>query len=98
MATATKIGLGVGLTAVGAALVGGVAWFLLRRRAGNSRQNGGPGQGKHWKISDPMPAHSGRAYASQDYNPSYETGLSELEMKSRRYEDMVPRAKPRHMV
>jgi hypothetical protein len=41
---------------------------------------------------------SGRAYANDHHHQQYETGLSELEMKSRRYEEMVPRQKPRHMV
>ena len=93
MTTATKIGLGVGLTVIAVAVVAGIIFFLLRRRQQNKRV---PAGGKHWKISEPMPTNHGRAYA-QD-NHSYETGLSELEMKSRRYEDMVPRQKPRHMV
>ncbi|CAK7268707.1 hypothetical protein SEPCBS119000_003198 [Sporothrix epigloea] len=47
------------------------------------------------QISDPMPG-AGRVYASDDqghFEPP-----SELEMKSRRYEEMVPRHVPRNMV
>jgi len=47
------------------------------------------------KISDSSPG-GGRGFGGNDQH--YETGLSELEMKSRRYEDMIPRQQPRHMV
>ncbi|KAK0616525.1 hypothetical protein B0T14DRAFT_523326 [Immersiella caudata] len=67
--------------------------MLLRRRQ-NKHDIGAAT--KNWKISEPMPV-SGRAYG-HDYSNSYETGLSELEMKSRRYEDMLPRQVPRQMV
>lgn len=66
---------------------------MLRRRQNNRNITI---QTKDWKISEPMPV-SGRAYG-HDYSNSYETGLSELEMKSRRYEDMLPRQVPRQMV
>ena len=95
MTTAAKIGVGVGVTAAIAALIGAGVFFLLRRRQ-NSRNIGGA---KHWKISEPMPSPSQRHYDNNDdFGHSYETGLSDLEMKSRRYEDMVPRQKPRQMV
>lgn len=94
MTTATKIGVGVGVTAAIAALIGAAVFFILRRRQ-QSRNIGGA---KHWKISEPMPSPSSRHYENDDFGQSYETGLSDLEMKSRRYEDMVPRQKPRQMV
>ncbi|KAK1825597.1 hypothetical protein QBC39DRAFT_74167 [Podospora conica] len=94
MTTATKIGVGVGVTAAIAALIGAGVFFILRRRQ-QSRNIGGA---KHWKISEPMPSPSSRHYENDDFGQSYETGLSDLEMKSRRYEDMVPRQKPRQMV
>jgi len=95
MTTSAKIGVGVGVTAAIAALIGAAVFFFLRRRQ-HSRNIGGA---KHWKISEPMPSPSQRHYDNNDdFGHSYETGLSDLEMKSRRYEDMVPRQKPRQMV
>ena len=94
MTTSAKIGVGVGVTAAIAALLGAGVFFLLRRRQ-NSRNIPGP---KHWKISEPMPSPMSRHYNNDEFGQSYETGLSDLEMKSRRYEDMVPRQKPRQMV
>jgi len=70
-----------------------VAICALLRRRQNKRNTAAT---KNWKISEPMPV-SGRAYG-HDYSNSYETGLSDLEMKSRRYEDMLPRQVPRQMV
>lgn len=93
LSTATKIGIGVGCVAAAAALIGVAICALLRRRQ-NKRDIGAAT--KSWKISEPMPV-SGPAYG-HDYSNSYETGLSDLEMKSRRYEDMLPRQVPRQMV
>lgn len=46
------------------------------------------------KISEPMPG-SGRSYAEAYHSPRYpDEPASELEMRSRRYEDMVPRVAP----
>ncbi|KAM7184970.1 hypothetical protein V8F33_012673 [Rhypophila sp. PSN 637] len=89
---AAKAGIGIGAGAAAVAIFGLVAWVLARQRR-SKRANGF--SSKHMiKISDPAPG-GGRAFAGDNH---YETGLSELEMKSRRYEDMVPRQQPRHMV
>ncbi|KAM7223057.1 hypothetical protein V8F06_001613 [Rhypophila decipiens] len=89
---AAKAGIGIGAGAAAVAILGLVAWILARQRR-SKRANGF--SSKHMiKISDPAPG-GGRAFAGDNH---YETGLSELEMKSRRYEDMVPRQQPRHMV
>jgi len=75
----------VGIGAV--VLIAGGIWACLRHRQNKRDHNGFIKQ--HFQISDPLPG-SGRSYASDQHD--YETGLSELEMKSRRYEDMIPRA------
>lgn len=51
-----------------------------------------------YKISQPMP-NSEHAYTYNNNNSEYDIGAgSELESKSRRYEDMLPREEPRQMV
>lgn len=92
LTTAAKAGIGIGATAAVAALAGLAFWLVILQRR-NKRANGF--SSKHMiKISDPAPG-GGRSFAGDHH---YETGLSELEMKSRRYEDMIPRQQPRHMV
>jgi hypothetical protein len=47
-----------------------------------------------FKISQPMPSDE-HAYT---HNNNSEYDIGDLEMKSRRYEDMLPREEPRQMV
>ncbi|KAM7205396.1 hypothetical protein V8F20_003165 [Naviculisporaceae sp. PSN 640] len=92
LTTGAKAGIAIGAVAGVAALAGLGFWFFIHQRR-NKRANGF--SSKHMiKISDPAPG-GGRTFAGDHH---YETGLSELEMKSRRYEDMIPRQQPRHMV
>lgn len=94
LATTTKVGIGIGVAAGVAVLVGVAACIYIRRQ---NRPHDDKQTAKHWKISEPMPG-AGRTFAGDSYNQEYEMGISDLEMKSRRYEDMVPRQTPRHMV
>ncbi|KAK3395223.1 hypothetical protein B0H63DRAFT_445265 [Podospora didyma] len=92
LSTPAKIGIGAGAVLAVAALVVVGVWAIVRR---SRKGRKGPGSMRTpIKISEPMPG-AGRSYAHDHH---YEAGLSELEMKSRPYEEMVPRQKPRHMV
>lgn len=71
------------------AVVAAIVAFTIGRK--HKAKNGDRDHSHSYKISDPMPG-SGRVFAEDHDN------LSELEMKSRRYEDMVPRNVPRNMV
>ncbi|KAL2265040.1 hypothetical protein VTJ83DRAFT_7550 [Remersonia thermophila] len=86
---AAKIGIGVGVSAVVIALAAVVAWFMLRRRRDSSPP------ASRFNISGPMP-NSEHAHTYHTNNSEYDIG--DLEMKSRRYEDMLPREEPRQMV
>ncbi|PNH43740.1 hypothetical protein VD0004_g3813 [Verticillium dahliae] len=81
----TKIGIAVGAGVGGLGIL--LAVFLILRRRPSKRA---------LQISDPMPG-SGRDYSGGIQYIS-EKNHSELEMNSRRYEDMVPRQTPRHMI
>ncbi|KAL1836142.1 hypothetical protein VTJ49DRAFT_5540 [Mycothermus thermophilus] len=87
---AAKIGIGVGISAVVIAMAAVFAWFMLRRRR-ESR----PPPASRFNISGPMP-NSEHAHTYHSNNSEYDIG--DLEMKSRRYEDMLPREEPRQMV
>jgi hypothetical protein len=86
---AAKIGIGVGISAVVIGLAAVVAWFMLRRR----RENKTSARIDRFKISHPMP----NSEHAQTYNNA-EYDIGDLEMKSQRYEDMLPRTEPRQMV
>ena len=76
-----------------ALLAVGAFFFLRNRRAKQS-----PSMNNRFKISHPMP-NSDHAYTYSHNNSEYDIGGgSELESKSRRYEDMLPREEPRQMV
>jgi len=93
LSNGAKIGVGIGAAAGGIALIALVACILITRR--HKRKADRPG---HYQISDPLPG-SGRSYANDHHHKQYQpASKSELESKSRRYEDMVPRQKPRTMV
>ncbi|KAJ9156038.1 hypothetical protein NKR23_g1498 [Pleurostoma richardsiae] len=92
LTTTAKIGIGIG-AAVGAVIAVILAVFLClrRRRAPLPRS-------RLMQISDPLPG-SGRNYGDGGrHNADYKGGMSELELRSRPYEEMVPRQKPRQMV
>ncbi|CRK37057.1 hypothetical protein BN1708_007311 [Verticillium longisporum] len=85
LSTTAKIGIAVGAGVGGLGIL--LAVFLILRRRPSKRA---------LQISDPMPG-SGRDYSGGIQYIS-EKNHSELEMNSRRYEDMVPRQTPRHMI
>jgi hypothetical protein len=90
-----KIGIGVGVAAGGIALIALAAFFIITRR--HRRKEVAPGRESRLQISDPLPG-SGRTYAGDHQQPHPGGAMSELEIKSKRYEDMVPRQTPRTMV
>ncbi|EPE06945.1 cfem domain protein [Ophiostoma piceae UAMH 11346] len=69
-----------------------VACVITRKHKSRQQQ---PGL-RSYEISEPMPG-AGRVYANENNSQGFEP-VSELEMKSRRYEDMMPRHVPRNMV
>ncbi|WYZ42022.1 hypothetical protein EsH8_V_000917 [Colletotrichum jinshuiense] len=73
---------GVGVLAIALAL-----WLLIRRPRNQARS---------LQISGPMPG-SGRDYTG-GFVGMVQKNNSELELRSRRYEDMVPRQSPRHVI
>ena len=82
----------MGAAAGGVALVAlAVCIFVARRHKTK------PGQEKSLKISEPLPG-SGRTYANDHHHQQFKAGTTDLETKSRRYEDMLPRQSPRTMV
>ncbi|GKT51375.1 GPI-anchored CFEM domain protein ARB_01545 [Colletotrichum spaethianum] len=81
-----KIGIGVG-AGVGVLAIALALWLLIRRPKNQSRS---------LQISGPMPG-SGRDYTGGILGMK-EKNHSELEMRSRRYEDMVPRQSPRRLI
>ncbi|KAL2186871.1 hypothetical protein L209DRAFT_683890 [Thermothelomyces heterothallicus CBS 203.75] len=85
---AGKIGIGIGVAAVVIGLAAVAACFMLRKRQAT--------QPPKFKISHPMPSNE-YAYTNNNHSDN-DIGSSELEMKSRRYEDMLPRTEPRQMV
>ncbi|KAM5352170.1 hypothetical protein ACJ41O_004893 [Fusarium nematophilum] len=88
-----QIGIGIGVAAGVLALIGIALCFFLRRRR-NQQHNLPRG---NVAISQPMPG-GGRTYASGDHGSIGEKHGYDIEMMSHRYEDMVPRTKPRTMV
>ncbi|KAI8669018.1 hypothetical protein NCS57_00715200 [Fusarium keratoplasticum] len=92
LSKSAQIGIGVGVTAGVLVLLGIALCFLWRRR--NQRNNLPRG---NTAISHPMPA-GGANYNSADQGSIVEKNGYDLEMMSHRYEDMLPRQKPRTMV
>ncbi|PKS07434.1 hypothetical protein jhhlp_006038 [Lomentospora prolificans] len=93
LSVAAKAGIGASIGVVGLSALLVALFLFLRRR---SKKSGAPSHG--YKISGPMPG-SGRDYADShsDFGKEHH-GTSELEMTSRRYEDMLPRAQPSSMI
>ena len=93
MSNGVKIGVGIGAAAGGIALIAIVAFILITRRHKNKAEQTG-----RFQISEPLPG-SGRSYANDHHHKQYQSASkSELESNARRYEDMIPRQKPRTMV
>lgn len=95
-----KAGIGIGAAAAVAGVIAAVVFCTVRRRQRRAVQS--TSYLKQLQISDPMPG-SGRSYAgdsahSPGQRSQFEMGLTELESRSRRYEDMLPREKPRYVV
>lgn len=98
LSTSAKAGIGAGIGVGSLVLLIAAALWIFKKRSTPK---------DHIKISDPVAG--GRHYASDPYNhnnfskATSQGGITimsenELEMKSRRYEDMVPRQQPRNMV
>lgn len=85
-----KVGIGIGAGAGASALIALVVVMFVRRR----HQSPVPSAASSLKISDPMPG-SGRSFANDHHNAQYE---GEMEFKSSRYEDLLPRTTPHYMV
>jgi hypothetical protein len=81
------IGIGAGVAALGS----GFALYLLLRRRRSSHHD------RPMLISQPMPG-SGRDYSGGFGSISDRGGMSELEAKSKRYEDMIPRMSPKSII
>ncbi|KAM0424650.1 hypothetical protein ACHAPT_010176 [Fusarium lateritium] len=92
LSKSAQIGIGVGVAAGVLALLGIALCFFLRRR---SQRNNLP-RG-NTAMPPPMPAAGGN-YNSTDQGSIGEKNGYDLEMMSHRYEDMLPRQKPRTMV
>ncbi|KEZ40602.1 hypothetical protein SAPIO_CDS8517 [Scedosporium apiospermum] len=94
LSLAAKAGIGVSVGVVGLSVILlAVLLLLRRRRAKNGRRLNSSG----YSISGPMPG-SGRDYADSHSDFGKEHNGSELEMTSRRYEDMLPRAQPASVI
>ncbi|KAK4240066.1 hypothetical protein C8A03DRAFT_31812 [Achaetomium macrosporum] len=93
LSEAAKIGIGVGIGAAVIALLAVTACVFLRKRRA---ERAAATKLDRFKISHPMPSDE-HAYTHNN-GSEYDIGSGELEMKSRRYEDMLPRQQPRQMV
>lgn len=92
MTEAAKIGVSIGISAAVVALLAVAVCIFLRKK----RERLAPTQMDRFKISHPIP-NDDNAY-TRDNNSDYDIGSGgDLEMKSRRYEDMLPREEPRQM-
>lgn len=70
-------------------------FFIMRNRRAKQLP---PSMSTRYKISQPMP-NSDYSQTYSHNNSEYDIGGgNELESKSRRYEDMLPREEPRQMV
>ncbi|KAJ4267444.1 hypothetical protein NW762_003551 [Fusarium torreyae] len=94
MSGSAKAGVGVGVTLGILALLGVVGFFFWKKRQGQ-RDNLPRGN-----MAGMSPAMSGgdRGYPSPDQGSVGEKNGYDLEIMSHRYEDMLPREEPRHMV
>ena len=94
MSGSAKAGVGIGVTLGILALLGIAGFFFWKKRQG---QRDTLPRGNMPGMS---PAMSGgdRGYPSPDQGSIGEKNGYDLEIMSHRYEDMLPREEPRHMV
>ncbi|KAF5635147.1 hypothetical protein F52700_5538 [Fusarium sp. NRRL 52700] len=92
MSGAAKAGVGIGVT-IGILALLGIAGFLWKKR---QNQRDLP-RGNMASMSPPM-ATRDRSYPLPDQRSIGEKNGYDLELMSHRYEDMLPREEPRHMV
>ncbi|KAF5962948.1 hypothetical protein FBULB1_13700 [Fusarium bulbicola] len=93
MSGAAKAGVGIGVTIAILALLG-IAGFFFRKKRQNHRDLP---HGNMASMSPPM-ATRDRSYPLPDQGSIGEKNGYDLELMSHRYEDMLPREEPRHMV
>ncbi|KAF4342706.1 hypothetical protein FBEOM_3366 [Fusarium beomiforme] len=93
MSGAAKAGVGIGVTIGILALLGIVGFFFWKKR---QNQQTLP-RGNMASMSPPM-ATRDRSYPLPDQGSIGEKNGYDLELMSHRYEDMLPREEPRHMV
>ncbi|RGP78761.1 hypothetical protein FLONG3_3125 [Fusarium longipes] len=93
MSGGAKAGVGIGVTIAILALLGVAGFFFWRKR---QNQHNLP-RGNMDDISPPMAARD-RSYPAPDQGSIGEKNGYDLELMSHRYEDMLPREEPRHMV
>ncbi|EXA45385.1 hypothetical protein FOQG_06736 [Fusarium oxysporum f. sp. raphani 54005] len=92
MSGAAKAGVGIGVT-IGILTLLGIAGFFWKKR---QNQHDLP-RGNMASMSPPM-ATRDRSYPLPDQGSIGEKNGYDLELMSHRYEDMLPREEPRHMV
>ncbi|KAF4946196.1 hypothetical protein FGADI_11389 [Fusarium gaditjirri] len=92
MSGAAKAGVGIGVT-IGILALLGIAGFFWKKR---QNQHDLP-RGNMASMSPPM-ATRDRGYPLPDQGSIGEKNGYDLELMSHRYEDMLPREEPRHMV
>ncbi|PNP74875.1 hypothetical protein FNYG_11791 [Fusarium nygamai] len=93
MSGAAKAGVGIGVIIGILALLGIAGFFFWKKR---QNQRGLP-RGNMASMSPPM-ATRDRSYPLPDQGSIGEKNGYDLELMSHRYEDMLPREEPRHMV
>ncbi|KAH6968795.1 hypothetical protein DER45DRAFT_28459 [Fusarium avenaceum] len=94
MSGAAKAGVGIGVTIGILALIGIAGFFFWKKR---QNQSNSP-RGNMGGMSPPPMATRDRSYPSPDQGSIGEKHGYDLELMSHRYEDMLPREEPRHMV
>ncbi|KAL4725103.1 hypothetical protein ACLX1H_007249 [Fusarium chlamydosporum] len=93
MSSGAKAGVGIGVTIGILALLGIAGFFFWKKR---QNQQSLP-RGNMDDMSPPMAARD-RSYPAPDQGSIGEKHGYDLELMSHRYEDMLPREEPRHMV
>ncbi|QPC77300.1 hypothetical protein HYE68_008052 [Fusarium pseudograminearum] len=93
MSGGAKAGVGIGVTIGILALLGIAGFFFWKKR--QNQQN--LPRGNMDDMSPPMAARD-RSYPAPDQGSIGEKNGYDLELMSHRYEDMLPREEPRHMV
>jgi LPXTG-motif cell wall-anchored protein len=94
MSGSAKAGVGIGVTIGILALLGVVGFFFWKKR----QNQGNSPRGNMGGMPPPPMATRDRSYPSPDQGSIGEKHGYDLELMSHRYEDMLPREEPRHMV